>query len=737
MKIRTKISLVFLGTFIVVMIIIGVVMQIASIRIIENEVNRHLETTSQSRAQAISWGLEAQLDKIKVAATHSELSIEELKEIKDINKEFQEVFVLDSNGIIITSSDESQIGKDKSTDDYFINGKEKAHIKDAYFSETLGEDSIAFSTPHAGGVLVARVDLDVFEEVTLNITGLKETGESYLINKDKYMITPSRFTPEEETFLKQKVDTLGAKHCFETHLQESHIRAEIYKDYRGVEVLGSYLHIPQTNWCLLVEINKKEAFSSTLNILYTFLGLSGALLIVYYLLSVLLARTITKPIEILHKGSQVIKKGNLDYKVGTSDKDEIGQLSRAFDSMTLGIKKSRAEIDKKVKEQTQEIVKKQKLLEDQQKALTNVLEDIEEEKNRATLEKDKIDAILHSIGDGVFVVDKNYKITMFNQVASTISGFSSEEAIGKNYKKILKFVYEKDNKTINDEFIKKAMTTNKVQEMSNHTVLIRKDGNGVAVADSAAPLNDSNNNVIGCVVVFRDVTKEREVDKMKTEFVSIASHQLRTPLTAIKWIIELFLEDKDITPKQKERLNDIYSSNQQLIDLVGDLLNISRIETGRLIIKKKIVNIKDLIDNSIKVLKPNAIKKKQKINLNVKIDIKESNIDPTLFSTVFNNLLSNAIAYAPDNSSVDVLITEKAKDYSIEVHNKGPAIIGEDRKKIFTKFWRGAEAQRMRARGTGLGLFIAKSAVEANGGSIWFESEKDKGTSFYFTVPHK
>jgi len=728
MKIRTKISLVFLSAFIVVMIIVGVVTQTTNSRIIKDEVNRHLETTLQSRAHSINIFLKEQLEKIETAAIHQELLNEELKEIRDINEEFYEVFVIDSQGIIINSSNESDIGLDRSTDDYFVNARDKVHIKDAYFSKTTNQPSIAVSAPHAGGVLVAGIDLTVLNEITGDRTGLKETGELYLVNKDKYMITSSRFL--EDGFLTQKVDTLATEHCFETHPQEAHAQARTYKDYRGVEVLGSHFYFSQMNWCLLAEIDAREALAPVLSILYALLGLLSALLIAYYLLSILLAKTITRPIEKLYQGVEIIGKGDLSYKVGTKAEDEIGQLSRAFDKTTVEIKKSRAEVDKKVKDQTKEIVEKQE-------ALLNILEDVQKEKELTAIEKDKIATILYSIGDGVFVIDINHKILIFNQMASDISGFSAKEAIGKDYNKILNFVYEEDGKTINDEFIKKAIATGKIQEMTNHTVLIRKNGDRVAVADSAAPFRNKEGNIIGCVIVFRDVTKEREIDKMKTEFVSVASHQLRTPLTAIKWIIELFLEDKGLTSKQQERLTDVYSSNQQLIDLVGDLLNVSKMEAGKMVTNKKPVNIKQLIDNSIKILKANADKKKQKINFVSKAEIKETNIDSTLFNSAFNNLLSNAVAYGPPGSTIGVIVSIEGKEYVIEVHNDGPEISKSEQNKIFTKFWRGADAKRIKTRGTGLGLAIAKSAVEANSGKIWFKSGDGKGTSFYFTVPYK
>jgi diguanylate cyclase len=148
-------------------------------------------------------------------------------------------------------------------------------------------------------------------------------------------------------------------------------------------------------------------------------------------------------------------------------------------------------------------------------------------------EKEKIQTIVQGIGDAVFVVDKEKRLTTFNKKAEELSGFSFDEAINRPYKEVLNFIFEKDGK-VNDKFINQAFSTGEVQEMSNHTMLVRKNGSKLAVDDSAAPIKDSNGNTIGCVVVFRDVGREREIDKMKSEFVSVASHQLKTPLAGIK-----------------------------------------------------------------------------------------------------------------------------------------------------------------------------------------------------------
>ncbi|GAI38331.1 unnamed protein product, partial [marine sediment metagenome] len=252
----------------------------------------------------------------------------------------------------------------------------------------------------------------------------------------------------------------------------------------------------------------------------------GVAVVLFVILSFLVSHSITRSIKNLSQTAQLITRGDLTKRAEVKSKDEIGQLAKNFNVMTKSliranqrIREYAATLEKRVRERTRELAE----------TLTKV-----------SREKDRINTILQSIGDGVFVINKDNKIAVFNRAAVDISGFSEKEVVGKKYDKVLKFIWEKSGK-VNDGFIKEAIRTGKVTEVKNHTVLIRKDSKGVAVADSAAPFRDKKGKIVGCVVVFRDVTRERRISQMESEFVSIASHQLRTPITAIQWLMERVL----------------------------------------------------------------------------------------------------------------------------------------------------------------------------------------------------
>lgn len=351
-------------------------------------------------------------------------------------------------------------------------------------------------------------------------------------------------------------------------------------------------------------------------------------------------------------------------------------------------------------------------------------------------EKDKTEAILYGIGDGVFAVDKDLKITMFNQGASAISGYSAEEAIGKRYDQVLKFSNEKSGES-ELKFVEETVSRGQISKMPNYTVLDRKDHEKIPVADSSAPLKDQNGSVIGCVVVFSDVTKERAVDKAKSEFVSLASHQLKTPLSTINWYIEMILDGDagKLNKEQEEFVLEVYKSNQRMVGLVNALLNVSRIELGTLSVEPKPTNLADLAKDVVDELEPRINQKKQHLTTSYEENLPKVNIDPKLMRIVFQNLLSNAVKYTPDKGKINLSLSKDKSGLLLKVRDTGYGITKNQQSRIFTKLFRADNIKERETDGTGLGLYIVKSVIDECGGRVWFESVENKGTTFYITIP--
>ncbi len=228
------------------------------------------------------------------------------------------------------------------------------------------------------------------------------------------------------------------------------------------------------------------------------------------------------------------------------------------------------------------------------------------------------------------------------------------------------------------------------------------------------------------------------LDKAKTEFVGIASHQLRTPLTGIRWFTELLVKNKDknLSPKQLDYLDQVNQSNQRMIKLVNDLLDVTHIETGRKFqIIKTEFSFNEIIQEVIKENIALIDSKKLVINNSVPAKLKIF-ADRDKIKQVWQNLISNATKYTGENTAINLSLQEEKKlGLVFCVQDAGIGIPQEQQSQIFAKFFRASNASLQNSEGTGLGLYIAREIIRAHGGEMWFESKEQNGTSFFFSLP--
>lgn len=359
-------------------------------------------------------------------------------------------------------------------------------------------------------------------------------------------------------------------------------------------------------------------------------------------------------------------------------------------------------------------------------------------KNRE-LEEEKAlyNAMLGNIGDGVIGVNDRGEIIFVNDPVYDMTGFSQVELIGKPLWFSLKTLGKDSLEVpVNKTPIRNALYQNK-KIVSNDYFFLKKDGTKFPVAMTATPVI-AYQAVIGGVVVFRDISKEKEVDRMKTEFISLASHQLRTPLSAMKWFAELLLDDsQNLTEEQRGLLENIYQSNERMIELVNALLNISRIESGRIIIEPKPTELGKLVNEVIQELQPKIGEKNQNLAISVHQQLPIVNLDPKLIRHVYMNLLTNAIKYTPPEGEIVVMISRSGDDVVSQVSDNGYGIPQRQQGQVFSKFFRADNILKVETDGTGLGLYLTKAIVESSGGKIWFKSDERKGTTFWLSLPIK
>lgn len=353
-------------------------------------------------------------------------------------------------------------------------------------------------------------------------------------------------------------------------------------------------------------------------------------------------------------------------------------------------------------------------------------------------ERDIAKAIVSSMGEGLLVLDTDYKIKQINPTAEKLLETSEKEAVGQKWAEFGKaYVGDKPidfNKR--SAVISLTKGTVKITNITDDHYYVTRSGRKFPVVAITAPLIH-NKQAIGIVKVFHDATKEKQIDRMKTEFISLASHQLRTPLSALKWFSELLIDPKvgPLTAEQREYIKNISTSTERMIDLVNSLLNISRIESGRIIVEPKSTNLLELIKQVMGDLKKKIETKKIKFIISTHERLPAINIDSKLISHVYTNLFDNAIKYTPDGGEITVFISKKDQEIISQVTDSGYGIPKQEQDKIFQKFFRATNIVKHETEGTGLGLYLVKTIIESSGGRIWFKSEENKGATFWFSLP--
>jgi len=269
--------------------------------------------------------------------------------------------------------------------------------------------------------------------------------------------------------------------------------------------------------------------------------------------------------------------------------------------------------------------------------------------------------------------------------------------------------------------------------------VVGKDGKVVPiVAVVSAVKNVQTKKVSGVIITFRDVREERTLEEARISFISVASHQLRTPLTSMRWFAEMLLlgDAGAINEEQKHFVDRIYEGTQRMINLVNLLLQIARVEAGRVRIEPTKISFQNLFKGVTLALRSLLDAKSQKLELKTIPDpFPEVSMDQEVVWQVFQNLFSNAIRYSPEKSTIAVLVTQEGEFAKVMVKDSGIGIPKEQQSRVFEKFFRAENALKLVPEGSGLGLSLVKALVDGWGGKVWFESEEGQGTTFYFTIP--
>ncbi|MBU0727876.1 PAS domain S-box protein, partial [Patescibacteria group bacterium] len=407
-----------------------------------------------------------------------------------------------------------------------------------------------------------------------------------------------------------------------------------------------------------------------------------------------------------------------------SAEDEFTDLLVSVDLMSDNLQ----ELIKQNKKKTEEIKTSQGKLKISNVILKKAKEKIEEEKAKA-------ESLLSSLGEGIIAFDLKGNVVMMNPEA--------EKIFNKRFATIFKAPNDEssnfEDKNGNPIYIGSHPISGVIKSKKQvyiNTYYLKDGAKPLPLGTTFSPILFQR-KLLGIIATFRDVTKEIEIDKAKTEFVSLASHQLRTPMTGVKWLIQAAMMKGDLNANQKDLLKDALASNERMIGLVNDLLNVSRLEAGIIGRKPEEVDVTKFVEVLVKEARFTAKQKKQTIKLIKPKKLLKASLDPQLVGQIINSLLSNAMRYSGEGKVVIVSTKARKTNFDIIVTDQGIGITNADQKKLFTRFFRTKEAMKIDTSGSGLGLYIIKRVSEVCNGKIKCQSKLEKGTTFTITLPYK
>jgi PAS domain S-box-containing protein len=360
-------------------------------------------------------------------------------------------------------------------------------------------------------------------------------------------------------------------------------------------------------------------------------------------------------------------------------------------------------------------------------------------KQELQTERVRADAIVENIAEGVIALDDQGRVTFINQAAEDMLGWWQHDLLDKKFTEVVK---------INDENDRPMNATGwpllkgDVEKQTSVLSYYKKDGSkALLLSNGAAIINEGS--LVGYIVSFHDVAEEREIDRAKSEFMTVASHQLRTPISAISWFSEMLLNGDagKLNEEQQNDLQQIHQSNKRMARLVGDMLIVSRLELHNLPVTPQPTDLSELLHKVIKEQTEGITEDRlPKIKEHFDEMLQKVNVDPDLTKIILQNLISNAIKYTPKDGNISIEVIGSGgrpeNKITLIISDSGYGIPKNLQDKIFTKFFRADNIRDKDTDGTGLGLFIVKALLDYIGGDISFTSEENQGTIFVVHLPY-
>jgi len=370
-----------------------------------------------------------------------------------------------------------------------------------------------------------------------------------------------------------------------------------------------------------------------------------------------------------------------------------------------------------------------------QKDVLKVLSDLKTEKTYAQTEAMKNEALIGSIGDGLVVTDEYGHITFINPVAEALLGVTKQQAADRWYQDVI-HLYDHDGEPVPGDNRPLYIAISTAKPASTRTLLLgSSDGARIPVAITASPFV-INGQPRGAIELISDITAERALDEAKDDFLALVSHQLQTPATAVKQFLGLILEGYvgKVNAEQQNVIKKAYENNEDQINIIQDLLEVARIESGKSVINYESVPIKTLIDEVVGAQHITFEKRRQKLTVSIAKDL-TIQADRVKLKMCIANLLSNAIKYTPEKGAITISAKQVGKTCEIAVGDTGLGMTKSQLDKLFIRFARVNQKAAANIPGTGIGLYLCKQIAVMHGGMISVTSKVGKGSTFTLQLP--
>ncbi len=517
-------------------------------------------------------------------------------------------------------------------------------------------------------------------------TMIGRTGFAFLVNREgKIIAHPEKKRAknfEDATHLAIVQEVLSGKT----------FGSKEFTDERGMEMVGAYAPVKRLGWGMIVQQSKDDAYISAIKmkqnaILWIIVSIFGAALV-----GLITARGLSRPILKLIVGAGKVAEGDFTHKVVVKTHDELLTLADTFNFMTQKLKEyNDLQID------------------------------------RIIAEKTKTEAVIYSIADGIVMTDFSGRIALINRQAREMLQVTGEEVLGKN---LMDYIGDKRIAQSLREIIEQKEKT-VVKEIDLSQGLYRK-----FIKTGTNIVKTEKGKNLGVVTVLRDVTLEKEIEKMKEDFVHSITHDLRSPMTSVRGFVEVLLDGSagKINEEQREFLKIIDASSRKLLGMINNILDVAKLETGKMKLNLTEFDTKETVERVVKIMEPQAVKSGVKLSSQGFDSFPMIRADSDLMERVIMNLVSNVIKFTPSEGRVDIIGQDLPDRIQVTVADTGQGIPQDFLDKVFDKFQQvgmGGDEKR----GTGLGLTIAKYGVEVHLGKIWVESEMGKGSRFSFWLP--